>query len=243
MKITPIVYSLHWRNISSVIIESQKSVFKYLNIPLSQQENDGKDHGEWMTEILEKSDDEDIIIFCDIDAFPLNRSAYENSVAHARSGGVFGLAQFSNHLPGSEIYAGPMFMALSKSVWIQLGRPNLSASKTSDAAEILSILASDSGVSLQLSHPVCCIKSKWALANQGVFGIGTFYGKFDFFHLFESRQKSSVNLISRVADDIICARPLDFSTYLRLVPSENVCDRVFSLIRSFSMRIKKKFFR
>ncbi len=240
MQKEPIVYSLHWKNISPVIIQSQKAVFKYLNIPLTQQEIDCKDHGQWMTEILEHSDDEDIVLFCDVDAFPLNRLAYERSVDHAYSGGVFGLAQFSNHIPTSMIYAGPMFLAVRKNVWIQLGRPNLSASSTADAAEILSINARKSGVPLLLSKPVCCIKTKWALANQGVFGIGTFYGELEYFHLFESRQRESINLISKVADDVVCARPLDFSSYLRIVPSENICDRLIKGIQSFPRRIIRK---
>ena len=240
MKKSPQVYSLHWRNISSKIIESQKTVFDYLNIPLSQQELDRKDHGQWMTEILEHSDDEDVVLFCDIDAFPLNRLAYERSVAHAQSGGVFGLAQFSNHISTSMIYAGPMFMAVRKNVWKELGSPNLSASRTADAAEILSINARKLGVPLLLSQPVCCIKTKWALANQGVFGIGTFYGELEFFHLFESRKRASINLISRVADDVVSARPLDFSSYLRILPSENICDRLIRDIQYFPKRVIQK---
>lgn len=242
MQQTPTVYSLHWKNISPLIVKSQKAVFKHLNIPLSQQEIDRMDHGQWMTEILERSNDNDIVVFCDIDAFPLNRQAYERGLAYAHSGGVFGLAQFSNHIPTSEIYAGPMFMAVQKNVWIRLGCPSLSATKNADVAEMLSIRARHFGVPVMFVQPVCCVKSKWALANQGIFGIGTFYGELEFFHLFEARKKSSINLFAKVADDIICSRPLDFTTYLRLISSENFCDSVNKNIKSFLKNVIRKIF-
>jgi hypothetical protein len=242
MENVPKVHSLYWKNISPAIIESQEAAFKYLDIPLFQQEIDRKDHGQWMTEILEESDDDDIVLFCDIDAFPLNRYAYERSVVHAHSGGIFGLAQFSNHIPTSEIYAGPMFMAVRKNVWTQLGSPNLSASNTADAAEILSIRARQFGVPLLLSKPICCIDSKWALANEGVFGIGTFYGDFEFFHLFEARKKSSINLMKKVVDDLVCSRPFDFHAYLNLMLSENLCDRLVERIESLRRSVWRRIF-
>lgn len=68
---------------------------------------------------LSASASDDIIIFCDIDAFPIRRSAYLQAIDHAKNGALFGLAQFSNHKKGTELYAGPMFMAFQKAP----GRP------------------------------------------------------------------------------------------------------------------------
>ena len=47
-----------------------------------------------------------------------------------------------------------------------------------------------------------------------MFGIGTFYGDNDFFHLFESREPAYEQLLVAVADDAIAQRPLQFARYL-----------------------------
>ena len=74
----------------------------------------------------------DIVVFCDIDAFPLSRQAYLNAVAHAEQGAVFGLAQFSNHKKTQDVYAGPMFMAFRKDCWEALGKPGTGEHKVMD---------------------------------------------------------------------------------------------------------------
>ncbi|MDR2326917.1 MAG: hypothetical protein LBE51_16160 [Acidovorax sp.] len=212
----PIVRTMHWDNIPARILEKQKAVFAHLGIPLQQDLADKKPHGRWMNEVLAQSSSDDVIVICDIDAFPLNRQAYLRAVAHAQSGGLFGLAQFSNHKPGNEIYAGPMFMAFRKSLWEQVGQPDLLASKLHDAAEVMTVLAHQHHAEVLMSQPTACLQPKWALANKGVFGIGTFYGECDFFHLFESRKPSYDQLLSAVADDVLADRALQFTHYLEL---------------------------
>jgi len=56
----------------------------------------------------------------------------------------------------------------------------------------------------------------WALAHSGVFGVGTFYGENEFFHLFESRKPYSSDIFSAVASDVINKNPLNFERYLQL---------------------------
>lgn len=227
----PTVHSLHWDNISRSILSAQKAVFDKLEIPLIQHRVDRKDHGEWMTEVVKNALDHEVIIFCDIDAFPLNRAACEEAVASAKAGEIFGLAQFSNHLDNKNLYAGPMFLAFRKNIWVALGSPGLSSSPQVDAAEVLSIKAKEVGVPLRLIRPMCCIKSKWALGNEGVFGIGTFYGSLDFFHLFESRLESSVKLMNLVSGDVVNENPLDFSSYLSVIHSSDSRVRLFDLVK------------
>lgn len=211
----PAVYSMHWNNISKLILESQKAVFEALGVQLIQDNADKTSHGKWMNEVVERHQPDDVVVFCDIDAFPLSRAAYERAVASARRGAVFGLAQFSNHKDTQDLYAGPMFMAFKKSTWEQLGRPSLERSKAFDAAEALSVQARKTGSGLDLVRPTSCLIPKWALADQGIFGIGTFYGECEFFHLFESRLPAHEQLFQMVAADVIAGRKLDFSAYLR----------------------------
>lgn len=210
----PIVYSLYWANIDQKLVEQQASVFEHLNIPLEQHCCDGEDHGDWMTRLLGRANDDEILIFCDIDAFPLSFDAYKRAVEAASKNHLFGLAQFSSHTPNSEIYAGPMFLALRKSFWIQLGSPNLRASSDHDAAEILTCICRERDKTVELVMPKCCIDVKWALGNQGTFGIGTFYGELEYFHLFESRVEKCISLFELVASDVKNDRPLSFSNYV-----------------------------
>jgi hypothetical protein len=210
------VYAMHWNNISPVVLQGQRDVFISLGVDLRQELADQQSHGAWMNDVLARHGSSDIVIFCDIDAFPLSRHAYELAVHEASKGNVFGLAQFSNHKSGAHLYAGPMFMAFRKSTWEALGSPDLNRSKAHDAAELLSVVARSNGVLLKLSMPSSCLIPKWALADQGVFGIATFYGQCDFFHLFESRHAAYEQLFELVVSDVVARRPLNFVQYLKI---------------------------
>ena len=213
----PPVYSMYWNNISPTVKSGQSKVFESLNIPLIQENADQIPHGEWMQAVCQRHQSDDVIVFCDIDAFPLRHEAYLAAVAAAQSGCVFGLAQFSNHKPSAHLYAGPMFMAFRKSTWEALGSPEFQTGNQYDAAELLSLRARDKGVALDLAMPTSCLWPKWALAHQGVFGIGTFYGACDFFHLFESRRPAYEAIFDAVVSDVVSAQPLNFRHYLSLV--------------------------
>lgn len=215
------VHSMYWDNISLAIRESQHGVFAALGIPLIQENANLMPHGEWMAHVLARYDSDDVVVFCDIDAFPLTVDAYRKAIASAQQGDLFGLAQFSNHKRGQHLYAGPMFMAVRKSVWEGLGSPRLASDKRYDAAEGLSAVARQAGIQVQMVMPSACLIPKWPLANKGVFGIGTFYGECEFFHLFESRRAAYEPLLLNVAQDVINGRKPDFARYLELTSRVN----------------------
>ena len=217
MTALPPIHTMYWDNIPPGILEKQRAVFEHLGLPLKQERAHKQPHGQWMNALLERHASDDIVVICDIDAFPLKRTAYEQAIAHAERGALFGLAQFSNHKPGHDIYAGPMFMAFRKRMWESFGRPDLQSSKLHDAAEVMTALARQHGVELVMPMPTSTLISKWALGYEGVFGIGTFYGERDFFHLFESRKPAYEALLAAVADDVVQDKPLDFSRYLEMV--------------------------
>ena len=213
----PAVYSMHWDNIPDHILQQQRAVFEHLQIELIQENANKISHGTWMKDVIDRSTSDDIIIFCDIDAFPIRRSAYLQAIDHAKNGALFGLAQFSNHKKGTELYAGPMFMAFQKSTWEAMGSPALKSGGDYDAAEVMSALARKNHIELVLSRPSSCLIPNWALGNEGVFGIGTFYGNCDFFHLFESRKPAYDVIFNAVAQDVVGDRPLNFRHYLEIV--------------------------
>ena len=210
----PLVHSLYWNNIPALVLEKQAAVFRYLEIPLQQCNAHKVRHGVWMNECIDKAAADDILVFCDIDAFPLNLQAYERAVQAATRGEIFGLGQFSNHRKTSEIYAGPMFLAFAKATWERLDRPDMRSSPEYDAGEALSLAARREGVPLRIVKPSACVIPKFALGHEGIFGIGTFYGENDFFHLFESRDAAHERILAAVADDVAAGRALGFANYL-----------------------------
>lgn len=234
----PNVYAMYWDNIPDVILRGQKSVYDFLSIPLIQENANKISHGVWMNSVIDRHVSDDVIIFSDIDAFPLKSDAYERAVACAQRGGVFGLAQFSNHKKNFELYAGPMFMAFKKSTWEKLGSPQLKSSPANDAAEVISVLARQQQIELVLEMPSSCLIPKWSLAEHGVFGIGTFYGACDFFHLFESRRPSYERLFASVVSDIVSAKKLNFKNYLEIASTALTEQEGSAVKKGFWYRIK-----
>lgn len=213
--VSPVVYSFYRGNIPASVISSQKAVFDHFDIPLRQQRNDKLTHGKWVDDIFTHGTD-DIVIIADIDAFPLSRAAYEALCAIAEEGAVVGLAQVANHKDPDRIYAGPMFMAVRRDVYERLGRPGMERTPKSDVAQLLTDHAHQHGIPVHLIPPRFAIQSKWPLAGQGVFGIGTFYGEMEFFHLFQSHKRRTVELFNAVARDTIAGR-FDFASYLDIM--------------------------
>ncbi len=238
-------YSLYWSNVPKAVLGHQRRVFAALSRPLEQQELDRKAHGEWMTEVLERAAADEIVVFCDIDAFPLTAAAYDRAVAAAAAGAVFGLAQYANQKSNEHLYAGPMFLAVARATWEQLGRPDLARNAIFDAGENLSTAARAAGVPVELVMPCASLVPRWALADQGVFGIGTFYGACEYFHLFESRRKTGTNIMAAVSDDVAAGRPLDFGRYLQVTwRSERTLgarlERLYERLRSIERQFRRR---
>ena len=238
-------YSLYWANVPSEIVCGQQGVFAALGIELVQQQLDRKPHGAWMTEVLESSATDGIVVFCDIDAFPLSRAAFERAVDAASRGAVFGLAQYANQKANEELYAGPMFLAVARRTWERLGKPDLARNEQFDAAENLSHRARAMQVPVELVMPCASLIPRWPLANSGVFGIGTFYGQCEYFHLFESRRKTGANIMAAVSDDVVAGRPLDFARYLQISwRSERTLaarlERLYERLRSVERNIRRR---
>ncbi len=236
----PIVRSAYWDNMNSRIVTSQAKVFAELGIPLVQENTTGEHHGDWMTRIANSCDDE-ILLFCDIDAFPLTRAAYEKAVALAKNGMLFGMAQTANHIDPDMIYAAPSFLAVSQETYDALGRPSLAHSETFDPAQQLTTKAQEIGVPIQLSYPGTFILPKWPLADVGVYGIGTFYGDNEFFHLFQARFAAHIEIFEAVSEDVVAGH-LKFGRYLELakIPLEPIKSKKFRGLRKLFRRARNR---
>lgn len=210
----PAVHSFYKSNIHPDIVSSQKKVFDHLGIDLIQHLDDTLNHSEWLNKIF--NEDREITVVCDIDAFPLTRHSYCKFIDAVREGSVVGLEQVANHLNPNITYAGPMFLGCKSEVFRALGSPTLMHNSKYDVAQNLSVAAEDNGVMVEKIPPEFAIAPKWPLSDRGIFGIGTFYGRLDFFHLFESRNKSSIELFNKVSDSVVKNRH-DFAAYISTV--------------------------
>lgn len=215
----PIVLSPYMSNASRELLDAQRRVFAHLNVPLEQVCIDGTAHGAWMDNVA-KSEDAGTVVFADIDAFPLTRAAHERAVAAASDGRIFGLAQSANHLANTSPYAGPCYLAFDRMVFRAIGSPSLAHDYRCDPAQALSIRAYERQVAVELVRPTTVLKPLWPLGSEGLFGIGTFYGANEFFHLFQSRRSAHIDIFLAVASDVLEDR-LDFAAYIAMAQSND----------------------
>lgn len=207
--------SMYWDSVAPGVLQAQRRVFRALGLPLTQLRTERTLQGDWMMAMLERAADDEIVVFCDVDAFPLKAEVFHRAVQVARDGGIFGVAQTSSHVPATtEVYAGPAFLAFSMPTWRDLGCPDLRATADADVAQLLTRLARRRNATIELLRPTACLEPRWALGNDGVFGVGTFYGEQEFFRMCEAKDARQQAVVHAVADDVIDGHQLSFRRYL-----------------------------
>jgi hypothetical protein len=190
--------------------EYQQRVFARLGIPLNHILVDFSrfTHGAAIDYFLTKIGAlYDYLVLFDTDAVPLKPGfidlAYEK-IRDKRT--LFGLAQQSNHIfvNGSKnhVYVGPGTLAISRSMYIRLGRPTFQETIRSDAAEELTWRAEELGYTIALVFPSHVHERLWDLGNGHCFGVGTTYGD-SIFHAFQQGNEKSLRLFIRTCKAIL----------------------------------------
>lgn len=201
---------MYWDNIPEELRVNQQKVFQALNIPLEQYERTGQRHGDFLDEQLVMANEEDILVFVDIDCIPLNNEVIEKAIQFAHEGGIWGCAQVSNHLPDpNHVFAAPMFHAIMKRTWTNIGSPTYLESAENDVAQGVTRAAISHDVPVFLALPEYCLIPCFRFAKGYPYGIGTFY-QGGVFHLFESRKAKYIEFFIRVATTIIEHREIDY---------------------------------
>ncbi|MDO6728169.1 hypothetical protein Q4544_14615 [Cognatishimia sp. 1_MG-2023] len=213
---TPVVHSYYRSNIAPEMLKAQADVFEHFGVPLKQWKDDSRNHGEWITHVMREAKPDEVVMIADIDAFPLSFEAYNDMASKAQQGALAGLAQVANHIDKSKLYAGPMFMAVSSNMYREFGSPELIKNKVVDVAQILTNMAVVSNIPVQMVFPKFAIHPKWGLADQGIFGVGTFYGDDEFFHLFEARRSEAISLFVEVSKGVIKGSH-DYARYVEIL--------------------------
>jgi hypothetical protein len=207
------IVALYWDNIDPGVVEAQRKVFAHFGLRIDQRERTGVNHGDFLDAYMAEIGADDIALLMDIDCFPLNREIVDRAFASARQGGIFGCAQSSSHVDPHRIFVAPMFMAISRRTWNQLGRPSFSPDTHNDVAQRLHDVAVAAGVEVEMLYPWAAIVPKWRLGDIALYGIGTFY-RGGVFHLFESRWTPFSYILFDVADAVVNDRPVDYSALM-----------------------------
>lgn len=222
-------HSMYWPNTDLRIVESQKAVMKHFNIPINYSVG-YYDHGQWMTEVLEKTKS-DIICFFDIDCVPINNHGIWTWIDYVkRTRNFCGIAQVANHIPpATHIYAAPAFFVIHKECWENIKVPMVAGSdgkRAGDVCELFCYAAEDKGIPYGLLEPIYYYKEPkegiWKLADLGCYGIGTIFAD-SVYHLYQSRFSENVEIFQKHCDLIINDK-LDYQ-YFYEVENERLQDK------------------
>jgi len=202
------LHCLYWDNANPEMVQLHRDCLSYLGVELTYT-NKTVGHGLWLDRLARgRLDDLDAIGFIDIDCLPHSAAAVAAAFDHAIAAGSFiGLAQAANHItPPLPVYAAPAFLVISRDAFRKLGRPNLRSRGRLDVAQDLSRTADARGFPYRVLYPIGFNRSPeggpWRLGNYGWYGIGTEYNG-GFFHLFESRFTTSLDLFRAKAEAIM----------------------------------------
>jgi len=196
------VVSFYKEGLDSSVIDGQKNVFNFFNIPLEQIPFHTTHH-QAIEEYINNVDF-DIISICDIDLIPLNKNVFMNVKNQIDDNTIYGNAQASN----SYAYVGPNFLNFNKTAFNTINYKSFVGGyyegKEYDVGEMFSIVASKKGIKLNLSYPVHIVEPLWTCKHgkEFVFGIGTTYDS-GTFHCYQIRHPDKIRLFLNKCNEVI----------------------------------------
>lgn len=153
--------TFYGKNRNLAVLEAQKSVFQYFNVPINYIEwpFEQTGHGQAIQYILNNTLNLsiDYYFFCDMDAIGIRPDFLDiiyNKICDKQS--IYGPALSTNHRSCPEhIYAGACFLAFSKQLYLELGRPDMTDIKErSDTGQELTWRCQEMGKNVCLAYPI-----------------------------------------------------------------------------------------
>ena len=187
------IVSFYKAGMYSSVVDGQKKVFDFFNIPLEQVVFNETHHQ--AIENYVNTNDFDVLSILDVDSIPLHRDVFSEVHKQIDDNTIYGNAQNSN----SFAYVGPNFLNFNKKVFDKIEYRNFSGGFFNnieyDVAEMFSIVASRKGIKLNLSYPSHVIEPIWTCKHgkQFTFGIGTTYEN-GTFHCFQIRNHDRIKI-------------------------------------------------
>lgn len=191
----------------------QQRVFDQFAIPINQVLVDFSRfyHGTAIDAFLKKIElAYDYFLLFDSDAVPLRSEFVDTAHEKIRDGRtLFGVAQQSNHIfvnnTKNHLYAGPAALAISRRLYVRLGRPSFAHTNRSDTAEELTWRAEELGYTVALMFPSHVHQRLWDLGNGHSFGLGTTYSDW-VFHAFLQGKRESRTLFVNTCRAVLSGR-------------------------------------
>ncbi|MBI4327977.1 MAG: hypothetical protein HY674_22330 [Chloroflexi bacterium] len=205
-----VIAAFYGNNRPPEYLEYHRKVFAHFGLPINHVLADFSrcTHGSAVDGFLKAVDAAyDYFVLFDTDAVPLRSDFIDMAYDKTRDKRtVFGAAQQSNHIyvnnTVNHIYAGPCAFAISREMYVGLGRPTFSNTRRSDTAEEITWRAEEAGYSVCCVFPSHVTEKRWQLGNGHHFGIGTTYGDC-VFHAFVPTDEKSKTLFIQTCEEIL----------------------------------------
>jgi hypothetical protein len=190
-------------NISPFFPYYQSKIFELLGYKINQVCNDYISHGDFLNSTLLNQNAE-YFIFFDIDCIPLRKEALEIILSEINDkNSIAGAAQSAIHINGGlNLYIGPFFLGLSKTVYKKLNKPDFNGNSQFDVAGRLTYFAKKNHVNIKYWFPTNVEEELWPLYQHGFFGIGTTYED-KIYHLFRSSGGENIGRYIKKAKFVI----------------------------------------
>ncbi len=204
------IITMYWDNIALEIRKKQSEVFQLMSYPILQLERTGQQHGEFLDTQMNLASTDDVLIFVDIDCITLNQKVIEEAIEFAKSGGIWGCAQVSNHLSDpNHVFIAPLFHAIKKKTWLKIGSPSYQRDDDNDVGQRVTRQAEAHHIPMHFSNPEFSLIPKYRFQDLYPYGIGCFFNG-GIFHLYESRRKEFRSLFTQVCDSILNGQPINY---------------------------------
>lgn len=248
-------HTFYTDNLPNFVIEDHQRCAQKIGIEVIYHKhkitNDSEDifkaHGDFLSNLLESSLDDDVTCFLDIDCLPYSLDDLTKAYSWAKNNKSFiGNAQNISHTHRrNRIYAAASMLMIHKKSWVNLGKPSLSYSKTDseesliDTAQALSLSADEIGFEYRVLLPIGYDDNKksYQLGPFCSYGGGTTYpGSWHFFRISELKKSKPTIWEDRV-NQILSEQEI----VPKYQSTTNSFERARPLKKLLSKRIKKFF--
>lgn len=204
------IISLFGSNRPTTIVDWQRKVFDHFDATINQIDCPfpAQSHGYFLDRVVERTIDRwNYLMLFDMDAIPLRPDFVGHVWDKIRDDRtLFGGAQQSNHIlvngTAQNVYVSPCFLAISRDLYLKLGRPTFDHTPRGDCAEELTWRVKEQGFNLGLVYPSKIADPCYPLDNGLHFGQGTTYGDLAYHNFCQDRANSEQMFIDKCKETL-----------------------------------------
>jgi hypothetical protein len=179
------ICSCYQHNIDISVVEYQKKVFDFFDIPINQYKTELR-HPMWMESII-NSTLSDIILFFDVDCIPLTEDAVDFVLEKTNERSVCGIEQQCNcNSSIDHVYAGPACLSIHRKTIEKLAPVKFNETPRGDVGEEFTYKCEETNITLNFLRLTNCIEPIWNINFNRKFGPGSTYEN-KIYHQFQIR--------------------------------------------------------